>query len=98
VKNILCEKHPTNRPVAAEAVLPASSQSFDTTIIFEEIDATLIRKMALKCTGAHGPSGLAASEWIQLCTSFWITSNDLCSAIAAATRRLCVSYIDYLPL
>jgi len=54
-------------------------------IIFEEIDASLIRKMALKFTGAHGPTGLAASEW-KLCTTFVTASNDLCSAIVATTR------------
>jgi len=74
--------------------LLAGSQSFDTPTWIKEIGAALTRMMALKCTGAHGPSGLAASEWKKLCTSLGSASNDLCSAIAAATRRLCVSYID----
>jgi len=90
----LRDKHPTNRPVSAKAVLPCDVPSVDSSIIFEEIDTSLIRKMALKCTGAHGPSGLTASEWKQLRTSFGTVSNDLCSAIAAATRHLCVCYID----
>ena len=47
-----------------------------------------------ECTGGHGPSGLGATEWKRLCTSYGTASNDLCSAVAAATCRLCVSYID----
>ena len=74
--------------------MPAGSQSFDTPIIFEEINTGLIiQKIALKCAGAHGPS---ASECNQLCirTSFGTASNDLCSAITAATSQSCVSYSE----
>jgi len=94
VRQVLEDKHPSNRPVAARAVLPCDPLSVNAPIIFEEIDACLIRKMALRCTGAHGPSGLTASEWKQLCSSFGTASDDLCSAVAAATRRLCVCYVD----
>jgi len=94
VCEVLQNKHPTNHPVAARVVLLSNTQSVETTIIFEEIDASLIHKMALKCMGAHCPSGLTASDWKQLCSSFGTASNDLCSAITAATCRLCVSYVD----
>jgi len=51
----------------------------------------LIQRMALKCEGAPGPSCLGASEWS---SSFGPSSTDLCCAIAAATRRLCVDFVD----
>jgi len=42
MREVFHEKHPTNCPVAAEAILPAGSQSFDSQIIFEEIDTAII--------------------------------------------------------
>ena len=54
--------------------------------------------MALKCEGAPGPSGVTSSEsqteWRKLYSSFGSTFTDLCSAIASATRRLCVDFVD----
>ena len=48
---------------------------------------------ALKTGGAAGPSGLDASSWKHLCTSFQ-SSPDLCSALSSLSRRLCTSYVD----
>ena len=50
-------------------------------IIFDAIDGLLIRKMALKSTGSAGPSGLDASAWKRLCTSFQKSSKNLCNAL-----------------
>ena len=36
------------------------------SLIFESLDATMIRSAALKVTGAAGPSGLDAYEWRRL--------------------------------
>ena len=44
--------------------------------------------------GAAGPSGLDATSWKRLCTSFKGASFDLCEAVAATTRRLCTCYVD----
>lgn len=49
--------------------------------------------MALKCAGAHDPSGLAAPEWKWLSSSFVAAPNDLCSTIVAVTHSFSVSYI-----
>ena len=94
VRDVLREKHPSSQLVAARALLPSNSTCDTSPIIFEEIDEVLIQKMALKCEGAPGPSGLAANEWRKLCSSFGPSSNDLCCAIAAVTRRICVEFVD----
>ena len=46
--------------------------------------------MALKCES--DPSGLAASEWIKLCSSFGPSSTDLCCA--TYSHHLCVEFVD----
>lgn len=43
--------------------------------------------------GSSGPSGLDASVWKHLSTSF-NTSNDLCSALASLARRISTTYVD----
>ena len=35
-----------------------------------------------------------ALSWRRLCTAFGQKSNDLCSALAAVTRRICTTYVD----
>ena len=46
--------------------------------------------------GAAGPSGLDATSWKRLCTSFKGTSADLCDSLAATStaRRICTRYVD----
>ena len=43
--------------------------------------------------GAAGPSGLDATSWKRLCTSFKGASTDLCESLAA-TARMCTCYVD----
>ena len=54
--------------------------------------AGLIRQIALKTTGAAGPSGVDAIGWRRFCTSFK-ASRDLCHSLASIARRPCTSYI-----
>ena len=49
-------------------------------------------KVALKTNGAAGFSGLDAYPWRRLCSSFK-SSKELCSALAAFGRRLCIDSI-----
>ena len=44
--------------------------------------------------GTVGPSGLDASAWKRLCSSFGMASNDLCEGIAETARWLCTSNVD----
>ena len=44
--------------------------------------------------GAAGLSGLDATSWKRLCTSFKSASIDLCESLAATARRICTCYVD----
>ena len=63
-------------------------------VIFESIDAGVIRSAALHTTGSAGPSGIDAHGWRRLCTSFKGASSELCNSLALVARRICTSYID----
>ena len=63
-------------------------------VLFDGLDAALIRSVALQISGAAGPSGADARSWRLYCTSFGSTSADLCHAISAFGRRICTSYVD----
>ena len=95
VLEILQEKHPEGRPLNPDVLSQSESPHTDFhPIVFEGIDASLVRSSALKVKGSAGPSGLDAHQWRRLCTSFGHYSDDLCDAVAAITRRLCTEYVD----
>ena len=60
-------------------------------IIFDGINANLMRKCTIRTKGLHEPSGLDVNFWNKiLCNStFGNASDDLCHAIALLTRMLC---------
>ena len=60
-------------------------------LIFDEVNADLVRKSAIRTKGSHGPSGLDADFWSKiLCNSiFGNASDDLRHAIALLARMLC---------
>ena len=94
VVEILQEKHPDGRPLNPDVIQNESSHTDFHPIVFDGIDASLIRSSALKVKGSAGPSGLDAHQWRRLCTSFGHHSDDLCDTVAATTRRLCTEYVD----
>ena len=95
VREVLKDKHPAPSPLFEDAVLPAEDQSPNVhPIVFEKIDGTLIREMALKCTGTAGPSGLDASDWRHLCTGFHSHSSDLCNSLASVAQRIATEFLD----
>ena len=63
-------------------------------VIFDVIDGQLIRSMMLKMDGAAGPSGLDATAWKRMCTSFKTASVDLSESLANTARQLCSEYVD----
>ena len=88
VKEILLEKHPPSQAISPCAIYSGPSpQTEFHPIIFDSITPDLIRSTALQMNGSSGPSGLDASVWKHLSTSF-NTFNDLCSAIASLARRI----------
>lgn len=58
------------------------------------MNGELIRDTILRMDGAAGPSGLDATSWKRLCTSFKSATTDLCESLAATARRICTCYVD----
>ena len=94
VKSILKDKHPEGQLASQDVLLPSvdSSQSF--SVIFDSLDASVIRRAALNTKGSAGPSGLVAYAWRRLCSSFGKKSDDLCHSLSLMAKRLCTDFID----
>lgn len=100
VRDILKDKHPRAEEVLARAVVDENykgSPSFH-PVLFEKITAASVRNAALRTEGSAGPSGIDATGWRRLCTSFHGASNTLCTALAAVARRISTEYVDPSPL
>ena len=93
VKNVLKAKHPAGQS-ASPADIPSGFPPQIHPVIFERMDAVLICSIALRTTGAAGPSGLDAHAWRRLCTTFKASSLYLCQSLANVTKRLCTTYVD----
>ena len=96
VRDVLHEKHPPQGPIDPEAILLNETIPADHDphfVLFENLNSDLIRKTALRTSGAAGPSGVDALGWRRFCTSFK-ASRDLCHSLASVARRLCTSYVD----
>lgn len=63
-------------------------------VVYDSIDAKLIKSSILSTSGAAGPSGLDAKDWKHMCTSFKSASDDLCHALSEVAKHLCVVYVD----
>ena len=63
-------------------------------VYFDRITGSAIRDAALRTRGAAGPSGVDATGWRCLCTSFHKESADHCDAVAACARRMCAEVVD----
>ena len=93
VRDILQDKHPARQPPHPDSLIDNDPTSVH-PVLFESIDASLIRHTALQVTGAAGPSGLDALCWRRLCTSFKSASLDLCQSLAHVAKRLCTEFVD----
>ena len=95
VRQILKEKHPSAQGAYRDSVIDQDHTLADVhPVIFDQIDSLLIRRSALNCKGAAGPSGLDAYAWRRLCTTFGTTSDNLCHSLALMAKRLCVDLVD----
>ena len=95
VYDVLKDKHPSGHAADPALVLGVIEPSVTFhSVLFEGLDAALIRSVALQISDAAGPSGADACSWRLYCTSFGSTSADLCHAISAFGRRICTSYVD----
>ena len=87
---LLHEKHPTGEPLHEEMLLSGPIQQVH-SVIFDDINGDLVRKVAMKMKGAAGPSSFDSDDWKTILVSrqFGTSSNDLCDAIAKVTKTLC---------
>jgi len=95
VRDVLRSKHPSAQPLYMDCLLPGWEKPPQShPVIFDSLNAAVIRSAALKTKGAAGPSGLDAHCWRRLCTTFQGASGELCSAMALFARRLCTSFLS----
>ena len=86
---------------------PEASPTNDTTtlqgplvkpcdVIYDEINAELIRSCAARTKGSHGPSGLDADFWVRLVSNriYGASADDFCHSIAIMTRQLCIESLE----
>ena len=90
----LLEKHPPGIPATPSAISEEPPTIQPHPVVYDQIDGPLIRSTVQCLSGSAGPSGFDAKGWKRVCSSFHSASDDLCTAIARVTRRLCSSYID----
>lgn len=93
VMDVLSSKHPLGQPASHDAVIPGAPLEVH-PVIFNSIDATVIRSISLHTRGAASPSGMDAYDWRRLCTSFRSASNALCHSLALTAKRLCTVLVD----
>ena len=93
VKDALRSKHPPCQSANPDTLIPGVPPEVH-PVIFDQINASLIRSTSLHTRGAAGPSGLDAYAWRRLCTSFKTASHALCHALALTARRLCTTLLD----
>ena len=86
----LCQKHPDAKPSNDTMMWHGPFNQLN-EIIFDGINADLMRKYAIRTKGSHGPSGLDAKSWSKiLCNSTCGNASDnLCHAITLLVRMLC---------
>ena len=95
VRDALLLKHPPGRPASVNSIYKGTSTPPCVhPVIFECIDADMVRRAALRFGGTAGPSGIDALGWRRMCTSVKTASNNLCQSLALLERRLCTQYVD----
>ena len=93
IREALASKHPTSHPASPNSSLLGPPPKVH-PVVFDSINAHLIRSTALRTSGAAGPSGLDAHAWRRMCTAFKAASKSLCQSLADVAKRLCSSLVD----
>ena len=85
---LLNEKHPDAMDYDDTLVLNGPI-AYTNSIIFESIDANMIRRIALKMKGSAGPSALDAEQWRRLLGTklFGSVGSELCQSVANLTKK-----------
>ena len=63
-------------------------------VIFDKINASLIRSTVLRTVGSFSPSGMDAKSCSRICTFYKRKSGDLCHSLTLMAKRLATSYVD----
>ena len=97
VSHVLRSKHPPPQTINDEACPPPAIDPplLPNPIMFDCIDADLIRHGAKHTNGAAGPSCMDAHGWRRICCTFKDASDDLCHSLALVARRMCTQFIDH---
>ena len=90
VRDILLEKHPPSQPVHHDAIINNDPPDVH-PVLFESLDADVIRSATLHTSGAAGPSGFDTLGWRRLCKR---ASFELCHSLALTAKRLCTELVD----
>ena len=95
VKKILEDKHPPGEEASSEILLPNNNPDIQ-NIIFEEINADIVKTAARNLHGSGGPTLLDSDGWKHILCSkvYGKSSYQLCEAIAELTKLLCIEEID----
>ena len=87
-------KHPPSQGIDQRALLnPTNLSQVIHPVVFDCIDADLIRSAANRTEGAAGPSGIDAHGWKRMCSAFKAASAELCHSLALLARHLCTSFV-----
>ena len=94
VYDVLKDKHPPARVADPALVLDVSDSSSNFhPVLFDGLDAALIRSVPLQVSGAAGPSGVDARSWRLFCTSSGSASADLSCHLCSC---LVVEYLHHM--
>ena len=93
IYDILKDKHPAAAPLNEDSIIRGSPPDSH-PVIFDSIDAALVRSVSLHTSGAAGPSGVDAWAWRKLCTSYKKASLNLCHSLALTAKRIAVEFVD----
>ena len=92
VLDVLKEKHPPPGKLNPNAFLHCDPLPH---LVDIDVTAAHVEQVAHHCRGAAGPSGTDAIQWQRFLLRYGIKSNHLREAVAALTRRLSNSVVEW---
>ena len=98
VMSQLVDKHPQAQEAKMGSLVYGSVDKVP-DVLYQQINAEMVREAALRTKGSGGLSGVAANGFKRMlaCKSFKKSSTNLCDYIAVLARRLCTEFIETRP-
>ena len=95
IKEILLQKHPEAGEMHPDTILLSINDENPEPVIFEEIDALLVQKIAKKLKGSGGPTQIDADMWKDFtgAKALGKAPEQLCLAIADTAKILCTEEV-----